>query len=121
MEETDINKVLAENLAHYMKKRGVTQAQLAKLSGVGQTTISLYLRPGDRALGAKGKPASAKLTEVQMIAGALAVPVWELVREYQEGEREARQSIEAALNQLRASALPPTAPAEDSAGKRWAA
>lgn len=56
MEETDINKVLAENLAHYMKKRGVTQAQLAKLSGVGQTTISLYLRPPRRPLIVSSRP-----------------------------------------------------------------
>lgn len=120
MTQTDINEVLAANLAHYMEKRGVTQSKLAKQSGVGQTTISLYLRPGARELGTKGKTASAKLTEVQMIANALGVPVWELVRHYAPGEREAHQLMESAFMHLRDSAAPATLPAP-STGNRWAA
>lgn len=120
MTEPDINEVLAANLAHYMDKRGLTQAKLAKLSGVGQTTISLYLRPGDRVLGSKGKTASAKLTEVQMIAKAIGVPVWELVRDYAPGEREAHQLMESAFLHLRSNATPPPTPAA-STGNRLAA
>jgi len=60
MAGTDINQVLAENLRHYMAKRSLKQTALAQRSGVGQTTISLYLRPENRELGAKGKAPSAK-------------------------------------------------------------
>lgn len=120
MNETDINEVLAANLAHYMEKRGFTQAKLAKESGVGQTTISLYLRPGARQLGAKGKAASAKLTEVHMIAKALGLPAWELVREYAPGEREARQLMESAFIHLRDSAAPATPPASSKGNRRAA-
>ena len=114
MAGTDINQVLADNLRHYMEKRALKQTALAQKSGVGQTTISLYLRPGQRELGAKGKAPSAKLTEVQMLADALGVEVWELLRHYQDGEREAYQGIEAAFKQLRSLAAPPQPPEEQN-------
>ena len=50
MAGTDINQVLADNLKHYMDKHGLKQSALAQKSGVAQTTISLYLRPGSREL-----------------------------------------------------------------------
>jgi len=106
----DINQVLADNLRHYMDKRALKQKALAERSGVGQTTISLYLRPESRALGAKGKAPSAKLTEIQMLADALGVEVWELLRHYQPGEREAYQGIETAFKQLRSLAVPTIEP-----------
>jgi hypothetical protein len=46
----------------------------------GQTTISLYLSPDRRKPGKDGKAGSAKLTEVEMLARALEVEPWELLR-----------------------------------------
>lgn len=109
MAGTDINQVLADNLKHYMDKHGLKQSALAQKSGVAQTTISLYLRPGSRELGAKGKAPSAKLTEVQMLADGLGVEVWELLRHYKPGEREAYQGLEATFQQLRQLASQPPA------------
>lgn len=80
MGKKPINDVLAENLAYYMHEKKLTQSSLAKLSGVGQTTISLYLRPDARQPSASGKLPSAKLSEVESLAEALGVNVWELVR-----------------------------------------
>lgn len=56
MTAKDINQVLASNIAAEMSKRGLSQTQLSKLSGIAQTTISLYLRPGSRKAGKSGKP-----------------------------------------------------------------
>ena len=40
MAEKAITQVLADNLRFFMTEKGLTQAQLAKASGLGQTTIS---------------------------------------------------------------------------------
>lgn len=93
-----INDVLATNLAHFMAKRGLTQAALASKCGVGQTTVSLYLDPSRRKIGARGKPPSAKLSEVEMLAKALSVEVWELLRHLTPAEREAYEQIEKVYN-----------------------
>lgn len=105
----DINHVLAENLRHYMDRQKLTQAGLASRCGVSQRTISNYLNPGKRDAGSSGKPGSAKLTELQMLADGLGVKAWELVRRYEPGERDAYHAIESAFLQLRASAAPPIA------------
>lgn len=89
-----INDVLAANLAHFMTKRGLTQAALAGKCGIGQTTVSLYLDPSRRKIGALGKPPSAKLSEVEMLAGALGVEVWELLRHLTPAQRDAYEQIE---------------------------
>lgn len=87
-----------------MKKAELTQAALAERAGVSQKTISNYLNPGQRTEGAKGKEPSAKLTELDKIASALNVGVWQLVRQMTEGERKSYESIEAAFQSLRNSA-----------------
>lgn len=89
-----INDVLAANLAHFMTKRGLTQAALASKCGIGQTTVSLYLDPSRRKIGTLGKPPSAKLSEVEMLAGALGVEVWELLRHLTPAQRDAYEQIE---------------------------
>lgn len=101
MQRMPINQALAENLAHYMKKRGLVQAALASKCGVGQTTISLYLHPERRKPGKDGKPGSAKLTEVEMLADVLEVDPWELIRPMSTTQRVAYEQIEAAYKALR--------------------
>lgn len=74
-----INDILAKNLAYEMERRMLTQAGLAKLSGVSQTTISLYLNPRRRERSKTGKAVSANLADVQAVASALGMDVWELL------------------------------------------
>ena len=99
MERKPINDVLAENLAYFMRERGLSQAALAKTADMGQTTVSLYLNPGNRQPGKSGKAPSAKLAEVQRLAGALGVEVWELLRPATVAQRDLYRSIEALLNE----------------------
>jgi len=71
---------LAVNLREFMADRGLTQQKLAALSGVKQTTISLYLRPEARNNdAATGKRSSPTLAGVEAIASALQVEIWELL------------------------------------------
>lgn len=100
MDVSPANRTLAENLRYYMEKFGLTQKGLESKSGVKQTTISLYMRPEDRKPGKDGKPGSAKLTEVEQIAEAFGVPVWELLRPLSPSERAAYAQIEAAFQAL---------------------
>lgn len=79
MNRPTLNDVLAANLARLMEKTGHKQASLAKLSGVGQTTISLYLNPARRQPSKSGKVPSAKFGEVEALAGALGVAPWDLL------------------------------------------
>lgn len=106
MQVSPLNEALAANLKELMEKRGLTQMALAKLCGIGQTTISLYLNPERRRTGADGKPGSAKLTEVEMLAAALDVQPWELIRPMNEVEREVYKKIEDAYKALQ---RPPSA------------
>ncbi|WP_315531536.1 helix-turn-helix transcriptional regulator [Delftia acidovorans] len=85
MPESSLNQILADNLALHMEKKGLKQMALAKKCGVGQTTISLYLSPDRRKPGKDGKAGSAKLTEVEMLARALEVEPWELLRPARSG------------------------------------
>ncbi len=101
MPEMPINLALASNLAYYMKRRGFTQKRLAEKCGVAQTTISLYLHPERRKEGKDGKQGSAKLTEVQMLADALGVQPWQMLRPMTETEREAYERIEQAFRALK--------------------
>lgn len=101
MEVSPLNLALAENLSHYMKKKGLTQMALAKRCGIGQTTISLYLAPERRKPGKDAKPGSAKLTEVEMLASALEVEPWELVRPTSDAQRELWERFEAAYQALK--------------------
>jgi transcriptional regulator with XRE-family HTH domain len=93
----DINLVVAENLRHWMTKAEVTQAHLAGLAGVSQKTISNYLNPYQRTEGSSGKQGSPKLFELDLIARALGVEVWQLTREMSAAQREVYDAIEKAF------------------------
>lgn len=108
MTAKSINEVLATNLAHFMKQRGIkSQPELAKLSGVSQRTISNYLNPDLREQGISGKQPSAKLTEVDKIAKSMNIEAWDLLRDLSDTEREMYERIEAAYKHLMASTSPP--------------
>jgi transcriptional regulator with XRE-family HTH domain len=64
---------LAANLKTHMDRLALSQPQLAQKSGVGQTTIGLYLNPDRRLPGKSGKIPSPKLAEVDLLARALGV------------------------------------------------
>lgn len=105
-----INDVLAENLRHYMKERGFeTQAQLAKKVGVVQRTIGYYLTPAKRTPSASGKAPSAKLSEVESLAEALGVNVWELLMPRSERARfkAVERAIQAVSSSLHGDPSPP--------------
>jgi transcriptional regulator with XRE-family HTH domain len=95
-----INRVLARNLAYWMEQATLTQSALAEKAGVSQKTISNYLNPQQRQEGATGKEPSAKLTELEKIAKALSVSVWQLVREMTPSERKMYEAIERAYEEL---------------------
>ena len=75
----NINEVLAENLRRAMGSEGLTQAKLGQMTGMGQTTVGLYLRPHDRKPGKSGKTPSGKLSELEALASALGRPPHELL------------------------------------------
>jgi transcriptional regulator with XRE-family HTH domain len=91
---------LAANLAYFMGQRGLSQKALAEKCGVAQTTISLYLNPTRRKAGITGKAASAKLSEVEMLARSLDVEIWELLRDLNDDECKAQAQIELAYRAL---------------------
>lgn len=98
--EKPINEVIAENLAHFMSERGMNQTALAKASGVAQTTISLYLDPARRLASKSGKAPSAKVGELALLATALGVESWQLMRPMTDKEREFYDQIESAFKSL---------------------
>ncbi|MBB6578452.1 transcriptional regulator with XRE-family HTH domain [Comamonas odontotermitis] len=128
MKTSPLNQALADNLAYHMEKRGLTQMALAKKCGIGQTTISLYLNPERRKQGKDAKPGSAKLTEVEMLANALDVEPWELVRPLDGIQRLVYERIEEAYKALSKQPLTsnpskqqqPTAEANEKAKKQHA-
>jgi transcriptional regulator with XRE-family HTH domain len=93
MPKVPIVEVFAACLRHHMTDRGVTQAELAKRSGIGQTTISLYLRPEARGGTVSGKTGSPTLANVEALADALGVEVWELLRVVTPAERELLRAV----------------------------
>lgn len=96
-ETKTLNEILAENLRYFMAKAEMTQAQLGKLSDMGQTTVSLYLAPHRRLTGKTGKEPSAKLAEVQRLAQALRVEPWELLRPLTPAQREFYRGVDGLL------------------------
>lgn len=97
MDVSPANQALAENLRRLMEETDLTQMGVEARSGVKQTTISLYLRPGARAQGKDGKAGSAKLTEVDQLAKSFGLEAWELLRPYSANEFIARDEIERQL------------------------
>lgn len=89
-----------------MTAKSLTQKALAERSGVGQTTVSLYLNPQRRQPGKSGKVPSAKLSEVESLAGALDVEIWELLRDFTPEQRTAYKHIEAAFMGMNPEAAP---------------
>lgn len=100
-----INQVLADNLRHFMAEREVKQVELARKAGMGQTTVSLYLNPQNRKAGKSGKQPSAKLADIESLANALGVQLWELLRPLTDAEREFYRSMDALLAQKMAAPL----------------
>lgn len=96
-----INEVLADSLRFWMKRAGIEgQQALATVSGVSQRTISNYLNPAQRLSSSRGKAPSAKLAEVEQIADALGVAVWELLRSGSEAQREAYRETEELIRRI---------------------
>jgi transcriptional regulator with XRE-family HTH domain len=105
-EQPAIGAVLATNLAFFMKEKGFTQSSLGKKAGLAQRTIGNYLNPALRQAESKtGKAPSAKLTEVEKIAVALQIEVWELLRPITPAEREFYRQIEESFDRLRKMAV----------------
>lgn len=100
MSKKPINDVLAENLAHFMGERGLSQAALAEASKVAQTTVSLYLNPSRRQPSKSGKIPSAKLGEVESLANGLGVDLWELLRPMTPAQRTAYKKLEDVFKSL---------------------
>jgi len=105
---SEINQILASNLAHFMGAREVTQAELAKRAGIGQTTVSLYLNPASRLQGATGKTPSPTLAKVESLARALDAELWELLRPLSPVQRELYRSIEKAFQEAVRNAVAPS-------------
>jgi transcriptional regulator with XRE-family HTH domain len=104
-EGDSINRVLARNLAYWMREAKLTQATLALRAHVDQKTISNYLNPDQRVKGSTGKEPSAKLTELAKIADALGIGTWQLLREMTESERAFYTQIEASFAKVREDAI----------------
>lgn len=96
-----VNSTLADNLEYFMGEKGWNQSDLARASKVSQRSISNYLNPTRRDPTGSGKESSAKLVEISMIAAALGVEIWELVREMTPSERAFYKHIEAAFRDLK--------------------
>lgn len=110
MGNESINQVFAGNLAALMERRGINQSQLSVMSKVSQKTVSNYLNPDQRITGSKGKVPSAKLTELAMIASALDVDAWQLLRPLDKEQRKAYEAIEAAFLALNPKPAPAAQP-----------
>lgn len=96
-----INQVLASNLRYWMDNAELSQAALAEKAGVSQKTISNYLNPEQRDSGKTGREPSAKLAELDRIAAALSIGVWQLVRQMTDSERKMYEAIEQHYKTLR--------------------
>jgi transcriptional regulator with XRE-family HTH domain len=107
MSKRSINEVLAENLKHYMGAQGLKQTALGEAAGMAQTTVSLYLNPSRRQPSKSGKVPSANLGDVERLATALKVEVWELLRPLSGPEREAYDRIATAYRALQGGAPKP--------------
>lgn len=97
MSKPSITVTLATNLQYFMAKAQLVQTELAAKSGIGQTTISLYLNPNNRQESASGKVSSPTLARVQALADALSIELWELLRPLTPTQRDLIRSIEAVI------------------------
>jgi transcriptional regulator with XRE-family HTH domain len=98
MAASKVTKTFAANLRYFMDAKKIKQVKLAQKTGLGQTTISLYLRPDARNNDtASGQSASPTLARVEAIADALEVEVWELLRPLTPTQRDLIKSVEAVI------------------------
>lgn len=102
-----------------MLKKQWDKKKLAEKSGVAPRTIGYYLKPDQRQAGSKGKAPSAKLSEVQMLAQALELETWELLRDFTPEQWAAYEKIEAAFFDLHPK--PAAAASPNANGERKAA
>ncbi|HEX7891445.1 MAG TPA: helix-turn-helix transcriptional regulator [Ramlibacter sp.] len=79
---TPVTEVLAANLRRLMQERPDlnTQVKVGAAAGVNQKTISNCLNPGQRQAGKTGRTPSPTLAQVEKIAGAFGLEVWELLK-----------------------------------------
>jgi hypothetical protein len=68
---------------------------------MAQRTVGNYLRPSLRLEGSKGKSPSANLAQLEKIAEALNVEVWELLKPMTPSERVIHRKVEEAFAELR--------------------
>jgi len=71
MKEKTISQVFAENVVFYRKKQGLSQGDLAIMSGISRTMISHYEREGML------PPAN----RLQTLANSLGIPAYKLFKE----------------------------------------
>jgi transcriptional regulator with XRE-family HTH domain len=101
MVKEPINQVLASNLRYFMQGSDYkTQQALAARCGMAQRTIGNYLNPKLRLTGSKGKEPSANLAQLQSIAEALGVEVWQLLRPMTATQRVVYRKIEEAFAEV---------------------
>lgn len=101
MSKEPVNKVFAANLKHFMQASDYkTQQALGAKCGIAQRTISNYLNPELRRVGSKGKAPSANLSQLQKIADALGIEVWQLLRPMSAAQRVIYRKVEEAFVEL---------------------
>ena len=102
MAKPTINEVLAANLRHYMDLSPyTTQTALGAKCGMAQRTIGNYLNPTLRLAGSKGKAPSANLAQLEKLADALSIEVWELLRPMTKADRVIYRKVEEAFREVR--------------------
>lgn len=79
MAQESVVYVLAAQLKHYMSEARISGNQLAKDAGISQTSLGFILDPDRRQPTKSGKQKGPTLVQIEKIAGALKVPVWELL------------------------------------------
>lgn len=125
MDKVPINRVLAANLKHFMEISAFeSQKALGARCGIAQRTIGNYLNPDLRREGSKGKAPSANLAQLQKLADALGIEVWQLLRPMSAADRIIYRKIEEAFAELRAldDPSPPPPPLQlHQPRKRYAA
>ena len=95
----------------------MTQATLAAKSGIGQTTISLYLRPDARNPTSRGGQGSPTLANIEALAGALRVDVLDLLRSASHTERDLFDSVRALIEERAPNAIGGSPGKRQGAGK----
>lgn len=113
MEKRPINHVLADALNFFMSDYW-SNLSLARASGVAESTIRNYRTPDKRDQGKSGKPSSAKLTEVELIAVAMGLEVADLLKDTTEEERARLYRQRAAEHYQRTGSLPAWAPKSET-------